>query len=68
MEVTGVCIKKFDFALHNSGEKDSVYEDCVTKTHYDCLKLFVDDDIVTLIMAETNWHTSQNLRSPLYST
>lgn len=57
--VDGSSFKIFDFDGNGKGIKANIYEEYISKDPYDFFKLFVCDEIVTLMVNETNLYAEQ---------
>ncbi|KAG5884257.1 hypothetical protein JTB14_011746 [Gonioctena quinquepunctata] len=66
--VTGSYLKKFDFleTENGTGFKAELYETMYNKTPYDFYKLFVNDDIINLMVTETNRYADQCIEKTVY--
>ncbi|KAG5874317.1 hypothetical protein JTB14_010518 [Gonioctena quinquepunctata] len=66
--VTGSYPKKFDFleTENGTGFKAELYETMYNKTPYDFYKLFVNDDIINLMVTETNRYADQCIEKTVY--
>lgn len=62
--VTGNNLKTFDFTVENVGIKPSIYENYADKLPIDFFLLFVDDEILQVMVTETNRYATQNLTNP----
>ncbi|KAJ8968491.1 hypothetical protein NQ314_002279 [Rhamnusium bicolor] len=59
--VTGSHLKKISFNENSTGFRAELYETMYNKTPYDFYKLFVNDDIINLIVTETNRYAAQRI-------
>ncbi|KAJ4428471.1 hypothetical protein ANN_24508 [Periplaneta americana] len=64
-EVSGNNMKLFDFTVQNVGVDPQVSLNYADKMRIDFFLLFIDDEIIDLMVTETNRYASQKLNDPL---
>lgn len=60
--VDGTSLKQFDFTEHSVGFSPEIYEHFIDKQPYDVFKQFVTDEIIDLMVSQTNIYAEQVLR------